>query len=176
MLLLAILALGGAEVYRWIGADGIVHFSDRPYPGAERVVIRAAPASPTQRAPASENAAPAESQDEAFRYDAVTILSPAQDEVLWNIEGQLEVSATVEPTLRPGHTLQLYLDNRPAATLPPGLNRTRLSEVARGAHSLRAEILDESGASLLQSPAVGFVVRQTSIANPQNPVLSPTPR
>jgi hypothetical protein len=69
----------------------------------------------------------------------------------------------------------VILDGRPVTTLPPGITRTRLSEVYRGTHTVAVEVLDESGNSLVRSPAVPFVVRQTSIQNPVNPITPPTP-
>jgi hypothetical protein len=32
------LAVQAAVVYRWVDADGVVHFSDQPVPGAEKIV------------------------------------------------------------------------------------------------------------------------------------------
>lgn len=47
-LLLAAAGAGAAEVYRWVDADGKVHFSDSPPPGvaAERLAIKSAPTDP----------------------------------------------------------------------------------------------------------------------------------
>jgi hypothetical protein len=175
LLLLAVLALGGAEVYRWVDADGVVHYSDRPHPGAERVIIQAAPTSGNLAVPSRSSRREPENPEAAGTGYELSIQSPTQDEVLWNIEGQLEVAAAVEPSLRPGHQLQVILDGRPVTTLPPGITRTRLSEVYRGTHTVAVEVLDESGNSLVRSPAVPFVVRQTSIQNPVNPITPPTP-
>jgi hypothetical protein len=168
-----LLALGGAEVYRWVDADGVVHFSDRPRAGAERVVVDVAPAIRVAPPPAATAARPA-AEPGYLPYRQVTIDSPAEDEVLWNIEGQLDVTFTVDPPLQAGHRLQLYLDGEPVATLDPdSSNQTRLSAVYRGAHTLEAEVVDREGASLLRSEPLRFSVRQTSIQNPVNPVLNP---
>jgi hypothetical protein len=174
LLLSVVLALGGADVYRWVDADGVVHYSDRPRAGAERVVIQAAPGVRLAPPPAS---APRPGVDDQgyLPYKAVTIASPAQDEVLWNIEGQLDVAVTVNPPLQAGHTLQLFLDGQPAAILAPGTTGTRLSGVFRGGHTLVAEVLDTSGSSLFQSETLEFSVRQTSVENPVNPLIPPAP-
>ena len=176
LFLLAILALGGAAVYRWTDADGVVHYSDRPHPGAEKNNIEAAPAAGAARTPPGGVLAGSEAAEvTSARYEELSIQSPAQDEVLWNIEGQLDVTARVEPSLRPGHQLQVLLDGRSVAILPPGSSQTRLSEVFRGTHTLAVEILDEAGKPLMRSVPVKFAVRQTSIANPVNPVTQPVP-
>lgn len=169
-----LLALGGAEVYRWVDADGVVHFSDRPVAGAERIVVEAAPAVAIAPPPAAGPRPDAEPGDLPYRQ--VSIDSPGEDEVLWNIEGQLDVTVSVDPPLQAGHRLQLYLDGTPAARLAPGSSQTRLSAVYRGAHTLEAEVQDPAGESLLRSDPRQFSVRQTSLQNPVNPLLAPLPQ
>jgi hypothetical protein len=164
-------AAGATEVYRWIDDQGQAHYSDRWMPGAEKVQLEApsvfgAP-QPPRPAGAALLAAP------GFRYQSVQILSPAQEEVLWNIEGQLPVSVQVTPNLQPGHSIQLYLDNEPVAELAAGSDETQLQNVFRGVHTLKAEVTDGSGKVLITGQTVTFAVRQTSIANPQNPVVQP---
>ena len=45
---LCALTIGAAEVYRWVDADGKVHFSDAPPPGvvAEKLALKSAPTDP----------------------------------------------------------------------------------------------------------------------------------
>lgn len=179
VLLLAVLAFGGVEVWRWTDADGVVHYTDTPTPGAERLIINAPPPSGSSVAPPERREPRRSSRDEepegAPGYGVLAIQSPGQDEVLWNIEGQLAVSVAVDPPLGPGHRIRLYLDGSPAETLEPGRTATRLSNVFRGEHSLRAEVLDPTGELLASSPVTSFVVRQTSILNPVNPLAPAQP-
>jgi hypothetical protein len=175
LFLSVLLAVGGAEVYRWVDAAGVVHFSDRPTAGAERVVIEAAP-SVRMAPPPGTSPRPAVDEGSYLPYRGLRITSPAEDEVIWNNEGQLDVVMAVDPPLQAGHSLQLYLDGQPVATLAPGENATRLSAVFRGAHTLEAEVLGQEGNSLLRSDPLNFAVRQTSIQNPVNPVQQPIPQ
>lgn len=171
ILLTVFLAMTGAatEVYRWVDADGQVHYSDQWQPGAERVRITTTPGFSAPR-PAEigegEQTAPPVATGSPYRL--LDIASPAQEEVLWNIEGQLRVSLQLQPALQPGHELRLYLDGQ-EQDIPPGSTSMQLSEVFRGVHTLRAEVVDEQGAVLITSPTRTFAVRQTSIANPQRP-------
>jgi hypothetical protein len=170
LIVLAILVatpVAATEVYRWVDAQGQVHFSDQWRPGAERVRIVETQGF-TAPPPASAGAEPSTAAPVAA-YRVLEIISPAQEEVLWNIEGQLPVSLQVDPTLRAGHTLRLLLDGQ-ERNLPPGSTSTRLSEVFRGVHTLQAQVLDANGKVLIESPTRTFVVRQTSIANPQRPI------
>ena len=166
-----------ADVYRWVDEDGTVHFSDRPRDGAEEVELREAQtfsAPVTRRPPRSSRSA---SDEPLFRYVSLEITEPTQEETLWNIEGQLDVSMRLSPSLQPGHRIRLYLDGAAIDGLPPGSTQARLTEVFRGSHSLRAEVLNGSGTSLIQSDTVNFVVQATSVQNPNNPsVPRPSPR
>lgn len=177
LLILAILAFGvanAAEVYRWTDKDGQVHYSDRPREGAERIQIREPS---TFRAPVStrRRAATVDTEtDEPFRYESLEIVSPAQEEVLWNIEGQLAVSMRVQPRLQQGHRLQLSLDGQPVE-VRPGRTEAQLSEVPRGVHVLQAEVVDTSDEILIASQPRTFAIQQTSVLNPNNPNVIPPP-
>lgn len=119
-----------------------------------------------------------ESEETAVAYEALSIQAPAQEETLWNIEGQLDVAVASQPGLQAGHRIQLLLDGQTAAELEPGETRTRLADVYRGQHTLMARIQDEYGTTLKQSEPVTFYVQQPSQqrANPQaNPPVA-TPR
>lgn len=175
-LLIAVLLVSVAEateVYRWVDAAGQVHYSDQWAPGAEKVSIATAPGfrAPAPRPDTGEQAGG--TTEAPGRYQTLEVLSPTQEEVLWNIEGQLPVSVQVAPSLLPGHVLRLYLDDKPVAELPPGSTQTTLKDVYRGSHTLKAAVADPSGKMLASSPAVRFAVRQTSIQNPQNPLRPP---
>ena len=169
-------AWGSAEVYRWTDAEGQSHYSDRPQPGAERITITVSPpasGSPDGNSPAARGQ---EAEDEppapVDRYQSLTITSPAQEQVLWNIEGQLDVAAAVQPPLQPDHALRFTLDGRTAVT-EPGETRVQFTEVFRGEHSLQVEVVDAQGRTLVASPTTRFFVRQTALPNP---VPAPRPR
>lgn len=169
---------GSADVFRWTDANGQTHFSDRPHPGAERITITASPpasGAPTGNSPAARGREPdSETPAPVARYQSLTITSPAQEQVLWNIEGQLDVAAAVQPPLQPGHALRFTLDGR-TATAEPGSTRAQFPEVFRGEHSLQVEVVDAQGRPLVASPTTRFFVRQTALPNPAPPPR-PTPR
>jgi hypothetical protein len=77
-----------APAWTWVDANGTVHYSDRPVPGAGQVELAGAQA-PGSQAPARTTAArasPTDSQASA-PYRSVDIVSPADQETLWNLEG-----------------------------------------------------------------------------------------
>jgi hypothetical protein len=173
---LAAAAAGATDVYRWVDANGQAHYSDEWRPGAEKIRIETAPGySAPKRPPASDSDAPPPPPAPAGQYQSLEIVSPAQEEVLWNIEGQLRVSLQVKPALQPGHSLRLFLDGE-RQDLPEGSTAAQLANVVRGVHTLKAAVLSEKGKTLLESQPTTFVVRQTSIANPIVNQPLPTPR
>lgn len=156
-----------AQAYRWIDEDGVVHYSDMPREGAERIELPAA--SPRPRAAAAARAAPtrtpaAEQEKPAapFRYETLIINAPAAEQTLWNIEGVLNVTLDLRPALQPGHQVRVYFDGE--ARTVSGLN-FQIEEVYRGAHNLQAEILDETGRLMIRSLPNRFYVQQNSIVN-----------
>ncbi len=164
--LLSSLALA-TEVYRWVDDQGQVHFSDRPLEGGEKVEIRpqielgTPDVQPRARREASADSA----EEAATRYRSLEIISPSQEEVLWNIEGQLDVSLRLQPRLQQGHSVELLLDGNPVEGMQPGSMQARLSEVFRGVHVLKANVRDRNGRMLIESQPRTFAVQQTSILN-----------
>jgi len=166
---ITILAAGAvmAQAYRWVDADGVVHYSDRPEEGAERIVLpqdtrrSAPPPAPAPRSTASRSAnTVAEAAPAAFKYESLEFSTPAAEETLWNIESVLNVSLSVEPALQPGHQIRVYFDGEPRMVSGTSF---QLEEVYRGVHNLQAEIVDEQGKLMIRSRANRFYVQQNAI-------------
>lgn len=184
LLLSGVVQVALAQVYRWTDEDGVVHFSDRPQPGAEEIDLpqpNTFSAPPTQQRSKSADAAEKDQQDADQKiYRTVSFARPTQDEVLRNTGGVVDVSVNSVPSLRRGHRLIIFLDGQPVETLTSGRIQTQLTEVVRGQHSLKAEIRAADDQVVGESDTVTFTVKQTSIQNPSNSlaptVPSPTPR
>lgn len=166
--LLAATATAATDIYRWVDENGVIHYSDSPHPGAEKVVLADTPRpSATPRAYAASqrtlptNGEPA--QPAASRYENLAVVQPAPEETLWNLEGRLSVRLDLQPALRPGDRVRVYLDGE--AREVSGL-QFELQEVYRGTHNLQAEVVTASGEPLIRSEAIRFYVHQTSIVNP----------
>ncbi len=153
-----------AEAYTWTDDDGVVHYSDRPQPGATVIDLgeknrRPSPATRPAAAQSQSNTSAADVEP-ATGYTSIDIASPAAEETLWNIEGTLSVSIALSPPLRPGHQVRLYFDGTPQTV--NGTN-TQLQEVWRGVHNLQAEVIDETGKLVIRSRPSRFYVQQNSI-------------
>jgi hypothetical protein len=164
-------AAGATEVYRWVDENGVIHYSDQPHPGAEKVEVVEPPTMPAYdrgRLAARRNA-PSDSQPQqapGFAYQSLSIQQPAAEETLWNIAGRLTVQLALQPALRPGDRVRVHFDGVPQEV--PGL-QFELTEVWRGAHNLQAEIVNAQGEVMIRSEPVRFYVQQTSVRNPNNP-------
>ena len=172
LLCVAALASGETTLYKWVDADGVTHFSDRPVPGAQRVKVAAAQtykAGPAPAAAQATSSAPAPSQ---VAYQRLEITSPTNGEVYWNTGGHLDVSAVLEPELADGHQLWFVIDGK---SQPGSAGGTTSLEIPRGEHTMTASVTDASGNELISSSPVSFVVKQTAMVNPQTNATAPKP-
>ena len=164
-ILMALLVAAGAfaDAYKWTDEEGLVHYSDRPHPGATIIDLdQSAPARPrpTSRLGTADSGNDAAEEPSVNGYFSIAIESPAAEETLWNIEETLSVSITLAPELRPGHQVRVYLDKEPQMV---GGTSFQLSEVYRGVHNLQVEVIDETGRLLIRSRPSRFYVQQNSI-------------
>ncbi|MDH3621841.1 MAG: DUF4124 domain-containing protein [Gammaproteobacteria bacterium] len=153
-----------AETWTWTDEEGVVHYSDRPHPGAELITIDEpnSSRSPSASHRASGTGTPADGTEPAgpVRYESFEVTAPGAEETLWNIEGVLSVSLSLSPALQPGHQIRVYFDGNPQM-----VNGTsfQLQEVWRGVHNLQAEVLDETGKMIIRSRTNRFYVQQSTV-------------
>jgi Domain of unknown function (DUF4124) len=158
-------SLAAAATYRWVDKDGVVHYSDRPAPGAQEVQLPKAPL-PGTVIPRTTAGAPGSGGEAAqFRYTSCTVTTPLNDQVFNNVNS---VSASLEvlPSLRLGDRIQVLLDGRAVEGWPQTSTSNFLSDLFRGTHNLMAAVLDSTGASLCRGPPVTFHVTQASLLAP----------
>lgn len=165
-LLAGLLAAGSllADAYRWVDSDGVVHYSDRPEPGAEVIELPEANTTTVRRynRPTTRTSDNAETQSATapVRYESLTITSPAAEETLWNIEGVLSVQLALTPGLQPGHQVRVYFDGTPRMVTGTSF---QLDEVYRGVHNIQAEVIDETGKLMIRSQPNRFYVQQNTV-------------
>ena len=166
--LLALLATAAvfAEAYTWTDENGVVHYSDRPEPGATIIDLgenRFSRPRPTTRSTPTPTTTPSSedsSEPSGPGYSSLEITSPGAEETLWNIEATLSVSLALMPALKPGHQVRAYFDGTPQ--IVSGTN-FRLGEVYRGVHNLQVEVIDETGKLMIRSQPNRFYVQQNSV-------------
>lgn len=160
-----------ATVWTWVDENGQQHFSDRPVEGARQIEVQGAQgftARPIRAPQQSEATEPAAPPPAAMPYTRFSVVSPSQQETLWNIEGNLGVQVDLAPPLQAGHRLNAYVDGA-LVSIGAGSNQFTVPEVYRGLHTLQAVIMNAAGDEVLRSLAVTFMVQQTSVLNANNP-------
>jgi len=165
--LLALLAsaVAIAEAYTWTDENGVVHYSDRPHPGAKIIDLgensRSRPRPTTRSTPTATTQNSEESSEPSGPgYSSLEITSPRAEETLWNIEATLSVSLALTPALKPGHQVRAYFDGTPQ--IVSGTN-FQIPEVYRGVHNLQVEVVDETGKLMIRSQPNRFYVQQNTV-------------
>lgn len=170
---------GGHTVWKWVDADGVVHYSDRPVAGAERVDLKVQTysAPKVQSAPPAAPAAAAGGRSAADdTYRNLEIWKPANDQAIVNTAGQVEVRLRLEPGLKPGHAIWLYLDGKRVDGLAEDASDFELSGVARGTHTLQAAVADGGRMVTLSDKVIFHVVQASNVQPPVGPALRPPPK
>jgi hypothetical protein len=159
-------AASGEPAWTWVDANGTVHFSDRPVPGARQVELSSAQGFRAQgRTSVVPAPTPAQGSTAGSPYERVEIVSPAEQETLWNIQAMLNVQVAFQPALLPEHRYDLAFDGQRRNLNTTSLNVT-LPEVFRGQHTLQVVVLDSAGAEVTRSESRTFYVQQASVLNP----------
>lgn len=172
-LMLLLPAAMAADIYKRVDANGNVQFSDRPFPGAEKIEVEAAQtySAPTRPAVRSNpSGAP-----EEFKYERCAIIAPANDQVFLN-ESSASIAWQLVPSLRPGDVVQLIYDGGVMSGVSPGAMAFTIAPVFRGTHTVAVSVQDREGKVLCRSPEVTFHVRQPSVLSPGNPANRPRPQ
>lgn len=167
---IAVVAIAGGvfgQAYKWVDESGVVHYSDRPEPGAEEFMLptirRASrPVSPVASRSASRSANTPAATSPTFSYESLIVAVPAAEETLWNIEGVLDVTLDLRPALQPGHSVRIYFDGTPQLVSSASF---QIPEVYRGVHNLQAEVVDATGKLMIRSLSNRFYVQQNAIGN-----------
>jgi hypothetical protein len=149
--------------YRWVDAQGVVHYSDTAQPGAQVIHLPAAqtyhstPTRPTDPVDSPPyGAAQAESR-------TCAITAPVAEASFFAPES---VTVGVSPTLQPGDQLAVTLDGAPLGS--GGGGSFQIQQPDRGAHTVGAMVRDASGKLVCQS-TVTFYVQRPSALSPTSP-------
>lgn len=171
---MALPLLSFGAVYKWVGPDGQVIYSDQPQPGATEVELPKFPAAAPAPAPViNSTTAPSTSvpQGEAKKpappfsgYRKLSIVKPENDATVRENTGNVRVELATEPEWDPqrGHKVSVLLDGTP---MPETYTVTTidLHNVDRGSHTLQITVLDATGDVLITSQTVTFHLKRRSV-------------
>jgi hypothetical protein len=165
------LAAHALVVYKWTDAQGVVHFSDQPVPGAERVVTTGAPqhagilgqsASTSPVAPS-----PAPKTDKTLSAAKIAIVSPAPEQTFTG-EQSVPVSLSLDPDLKPSWTVVWTLNGAQVPGQTSTTTQFTLTDLARGIYTIEATVTDAGTGESKSADAVTFNIVRPSLLSPQH--------
>jgi hypothetical protein len=168
---LAAFAGHAAVVYKWTDPDGVIHYSDQPVPGAEKIFTTSSP-TPGGSGPSGRTSGPAGSGSKknvapGLNYAQFSITSPLPEQTYFG-DDVVSVHLTVEPSLKPGQTITWHLNGRQVEDLGPVATQFALPHLDRGTYALAATITDQTTGESASTDSVTFYVRQPSALSPQH--------
>jgi hypothetical protein len=159
-------ATASAEVFRRVGPDGQVYFSDQPGPDAERIEVRPVPTvrMPTPVPETTVQPDAGQQEEDAVAYTSFSIVSPASGEGVRANNGNVTVQMKLEPGLKSGHTIKLKVDGEDGKDMNAvdGMS-VQLVSMSRGRHTVEAMVVDGEGNVLIQTEPVSFNVLRISL-------------
>jgi hypothetical protein len=168
---LAAFAGQAAVVYKWTDSDGVVHYSDQPVPGAQKIFTATSalagtvsgerPTAPPPGSNSTRNVAP------SLGYEQFSITSPAANQTFFG-EDVVAVHLALDPNLKPEQTITWHLNGKQLDDQGPTATQFALQHLDRGAYVIAATITDQRTGESLSTESVTFFVRQPSELSPQH--------
>ena len=167
--LFAAFAAAAAVVYKWTDANGVVHFSDQPVPGAEKIVTSSGStngiggaARGSGRVAPEVPAAPT-----GLDYPTFAIESPAKEQVFFG-DDVVPVRLRLDPSLKPNQAITWQLNGKTLDDQGPQSTSFALQTLPRGTYVVAATVTDTVTGESRSSDSVTFYVRQPSEFAPQH--------
>lgn len=168
---LAAFAGQAAVVYKWTDSDGIVHYSDQPVPGAQKIFTAGSPTAggSLSSSRAATSGAPAAKKDVApgLEYSQFAITSPLPDQTFYG-DDVIGVHLALVPGLKPDQIITWHLNGRQLDDPGSVATQFTLPHLERGTYAIAATITDQKTGESLSTDSVSFFVRQPSELLPQH--------
>ena len=153
-------------LYKWVDDQGNVHYSDKPQPGAKKIVLpKASTFNPALMTPPLQSsttdsdhrhrASAAGTAAGPVAYTAIAIGSPKDQDTLWNTDS-VTVSVSTTPAWQSGE-VSITVDGQTQTV--SGTSAT-FSGLDKGQHSASASV------DGLRAAPVTFFIQRTSIKKP----------
>jgi hypothetical protein len=158
-------------VYKWTDAQGVVHLSDQPVPGAEKVLTTSAPehagimGQTASTAPGAPGAKPR--NDKTLSITKITIASPGPEQTFTGGES-VPVSLSVDGDLKPNWTVVWTLNGAQVQGQSSTATSFTLTDLARGVYTIEATVTDANTGESKSAEAVTFNIMRPSLLSPQH--------
>jgi hypothetical protein len=156
-------------LYKWVDAQGVVHYSDTPQPGAQKIQVQSAqtysapkPARTTPTTPASSSKAGDSSAPGVYQCQLV---SPTPEQAFVDPDA-VSIAVAVTPALTGSDRLVVTMDGTSVPVSPSG--QAQVPSPERGTHTISASVQGADGSTAC-SASVTFNVARSSLLSPQSP-------
>ena len=162
--LLSLTSLVAADpLYKWVDDQGNIHYSDKPQPGAQKIVLpKASTYVPPNVAMPAAPAATRNQSNSVQAYSNLTISSPKDQETLWNVQ-TVTVSVSMVPMLQTGDTLTISVDG--VSKTSSGSSVT-FDNLDRGEHDVTATVSSRNGRGTLTAQSVFYIQKNIDTKPP----------
>lgn len=165
---LAAYAGQAAVVYKWKDENGVIHYSDQPVPGAEKIYTASSPSPKSGSTAAGRTSAAGGAQTRAKapgQFERIAITSPAPEQAFFGDE-IISVSLILEPAPKPTQVITWMLNSKPIDDQPPNTTHFTLQNLPRGAYTIAATVTDQASGESQSTATISFFVRQPSMLEP----------
>ncbi len=165
VLLLLLSPLVSAQVYKWVDADGGVHYSDESRAGAKAITLPEISIytfdmpkweyTPKPEPVSVQAPEPAPAPPPRVAYRSFSFQHPVNDYWIRSEKPWLSVQLSLEPALQGEDWIQLYLDGMPYLDRLTGSD-AEVTGFAPGSHILEARVVDAAGEQYIRTKSVLF--------------------
>lgn len=151
-------SLHAEKVYKTVDEDGNIIFTDKPSAESEEIELQELqtiknPNPAKYQPPQNKSSA----QDLKNLYKSLLVTNPADGSGLRDNAGNVSISVSLQPSLRPGHSLVITLDGK---EISKGNSLSvSLSNVDRGTHNIGVSVIDSSGEQLISTSSSFSLLR-----------------
>lgn len=160
LILLINTQLHAKEVYRVIDAEGGVTFTDSPAAKTEAETVNLPKVNIAPPPPLHANDEDTVNE-EASIYTSARIIQPLNNATIPPGQTTIVVKLALKPPLQKGHLTQLYIDGQTQGQASEA-SAFSISNLHRGQHSARIEVLGRNKKRKIQTNTVIFHVKQHS--------------
>jgi hypothetical protein len=165
------------EVYRWVDAEGVIHYGSRP-PSKDakpaelpQLQTYKAGAAPVPSAVPATVPGSADTTDTKAASLSLRLTAPVEGETFRDPQGVIPVIVAVEPEMPPGTAFVFYLDGVAQNKKPWAAPGYTFTEVERGEHTVSVALVTGEGAELQRTAGVR-IYQMSPIARPPPPKKS----
>jgi hypothetical protein len=161
-------AVQADKIYKVIKPDGTVEYTDAPPPDEPATQVEVPPLNTAEPLAPPVDSATRSAEGAPQGYSEFRITRPANDEAIRDNAGNVNIDLRLEPSLRAGDKIDLYLDGQ--AIGGGKATAITLTNIDRGAHSIQAVVKNSAGQVVARSNSVTFTLqRRSAILQPAPP-------